>query len=447
MSGIRQTQNRNLPVLVTPGLSDRLWRPRWAGICLVGFLLFGLIGLNPLADNNSMAGSSDGNMGQQVVIIGLTGLLLLTTWRPGNLRANLALSWPILGLLAYCLFTLAWSAVPMIGLRRLALTTIGLWVLYRATNELGYGRTLLLMRIVAIILLVANYLAVMFTAHGIHHYELGSISTEAGSWRGIMIHKNLTGSATAISAILFIFDRRGLSRAFCNVVLVALLVFLVFTQSKTSISSMGAALAAGYAIRFLKVSNRSQTAISAIVLLLAALPLAAIYFGDLLETLNDPNAFTGRGQIWALLFRYAGDHFWTGAGFGSFWQVGAASPVLSLASGWVAELAAAGHNGYLDLLVTIGFPGLMLAVLVLLVMPAQRLMLADSAPRASRSLLFSIVVFCIFNNLTESELISGVIVDQMFLTITLALIPMIAPARKPVTSKGFAHRALRRLSR
>lgn len=95
----------------------------------------------------------------------------------------------------------------------------------------------------------------------------------------------------------------------------------------------------------------------------------------------------------------------------------------------MAELSAAGHNSYFDLLVTIGFPGLVLSVAVLVLYPVWRLLASDTLPAPSRSLLFSIIIFCVFNSLAESQFLDGKGVDQTILTMTCALI-----ALAPVTS-------------
>lgn len=411
-----------------------LWRLRWAAFCLSTFLLFEMIDMFGLMGGVGDPHAGDGNSVNQIVVIALTGMMALCCWRPSRMEANLAIPWPLLGLFGYCLFTLTWSDVPLIGFRRLVLAVMSMWLLFRCVNELGYGRTLFFVRAVFIMLLVANYLAVMFSPHGIHGYVFGDASTEAGSWRGAMIHKNIAGPACALTIMFFVFDRRTMPVMLRNAVLVAVVIFLWFTQSKSSMSSLAIALTTGYAVRFLRISKGSQTVIYVGLVAVLLLAVGGLFYSNALEQLDDPNAFTGRMQIWMALLLYAKQHLWTGAGFSSFWQVGTASPILHLAKGWVAEEAAAGHNGYLDLTVTIGLPGMILAVVLLLLRPAQRLMLAEKMPSESRSLLFSVVVFCICNNFAESQLIGGMLIDQMFLSIVLALMPF--ALGEPMVGRG-----------
>jgi O-antigen ligase len=105
-----------------------------------------------------------------------------------------------------------------------------------------------------------------------------------------------------------------------------------------------------------------------------------------------------------MLFHYAQDHLWTGAGFGSFWNVGDESPVYKYGQGF-STLVAVGHNGYLDLLVTVGLPGLMLAVIAVFIWPMMRMLTTHSLRPAKGGLICALLVFCIGHNFTESSLL------------------------------------------
>ena len=58
------------------------------------------------------------------------------------------------------------------------------------------------------------------------------------------------------------------------------------------------------------------------------------------------------GVPFAVLIAYARDHLLFGAGYGSFWGIGDASPMLAYGDTWLANVYEA-HDGYLDLLVNI----------------------------------------------------------------------------------------------
>ena len=119
--------------------------------------------------------------------------------------------------------------------------------------------------------------------------------------------------------------------------------------------------------------------------------------------LSDPAALTGRVQIWPLMLDYASDHLWLGSGYGSFWSIDNA-PIYEYTSGWLATINHA-HNGYLNLLVQIGLGGLIITVVVFIVQPVGRLLLARFSQMAWRFYFATALTFIYLNNLLESSLL------------------------------------------
>jgi O-antigen ligase len=121
---------------------------------------------------------------------------------------------------------------------------------------------------------------------------------------------------------------------------------------------------------------------------------------------EDPNEFTGRAAIWAAELRYIADHPLLGAGFGTLTDARSQSPLHTYVSGWV-DAASHGHNGYLQILVTIGSVGFVLAMLALVLAPARRLWALDLKDDAFRPMLFSLFVFALLHNVMESDFLEG----------------------------------------
>lgn len=402
-------------------------RHNWAAFCLVAYLLFIIVGLNPLAPDYSSVSSDgiyngEGSIGNQVVSLGLVLMLALATWRRGKWATNLALSPPVLLLMVYCLLTVSWSAVPDIALRRWGQAIISIWVLWRVSRELGYARVLWFVRLTLAIVLVLNYFAVIFLDHGIHRYAFGFDAELVGSWRGILNNKNTAGPVCAFTVIFFLMDRRGSSARKDYAIILSALIFLYFTQSKTSMSGLLVALMAGAAIRHYDPRATYAPLVRTALLFAAALPLVAVLFSARLVEYVDPYAFTGRVPIWKTMIAYSQDHFWTGTGFASFWQVGDASPAFTIGRKWGMASASSGHNGYLEMAATLGYPGLVLALVAMVMLPLHRLLRLEAIPMPCRSLLFTVIIFCVWNNLAESQFIDGRCIDQLFLTIAIALI-------------------------
>jgi len=400
-------------------------RRRWASFCLLGYIAFLLVRVDLLFSDGSMAQNADGSSFNQALSLGLALLLLVTTWRKGDVAASVSLSWPYLLMLGYCLISVVWSVAPDITLRRWGQTVISIWVIWRCSAELGYARTLWFFRATLAVLLVLNFLAVALLRHGVHDYYFGGDPGIVGAWRGLVNSKNAAGPICCMTIILYMFDTRGVSKILHAGVIALAAIFLYFTQSKSSMLSLSFAIMAGLAITMFDYAGAYKGLIRRAILLMLALPIVAAALFDRIEPYIDREAFSGRMRIWSTMALFTRDHFWTGAGFGAFWRSGKASPALTLGQGWVAESAPAGHNSYLDLLVTIGFPGMILAVGVLLLYPVWRLLNASSLPVPCRSLLFAIIFFCAFNSLAETQLLDGKGVDQVFLTMAGALIALI----------------------
>lgn len=396
-------------------------------LCLLAMLFLVFVGTTPFQEQIMSAGDSQGDVVRQVLIV-LILIVLAATMR--RAKGHLPFHVPVMVAvtLAYCLMSVSWALDPLIAIRRLALTAIVIAILFEAVSRLGYDRTMAVLRLSLVALLVGNFMVVAFSDYGVHHYVLGEAEDVVGNWRGILPHKNSAGVVCAFTILLFLFDRRRIPLPICIGVIAAAAIFLFFSQSKTSQAMLVLAIVGGLLVRPYSANYRSVLGLLALLLVGVALQLVVVYSDALAVLLSDPGALSGRAQIWPLLIAYSQQYPWTGAGFGSFWQIGANSPIWELTDGWVAEIASHGHNGYLDLVVTIGYPGMLLAVLALLIWPLVRVMLSFSVSKPQRSLLVAMVVFCIGHNLTESTLLDRSSIVQVMLMIAVALIYRLSSA-------------------
>jgi O-antigen ligase len=147
-----------------------------------------------------------------------------------------------------------------------------------------------------------------------------------------------------------------------------------------------------------------------------------------------PGALTGRGQIWPVLIQFSSQNLMLGSGYGSFWNIGDASPVLQLTSGWVSQITT-GHNGYLDLLVQIGVPGLVLSVFAIVILPLWTLTTQRGIPVRLGGTLIALLTFCIGQNMTESSLFNRDVAVWVAMAVTLAAIRQAAPLRQAESAR------------
>lgn len=378
--------------------------------------------LGPLMIYSEAGLVSEGNTGRQIIYAVLF-VGVLVALRPLEWERLIAVPLPMVAALGWCWISLAWSIDPLIALRRLLLTTMIIWMIYVGVRQLGTKLTIDMMRISFCVILVGNYAAVLlFPEFGIHLTNIIGDKDLAGSWRGIMSHKNFAGQVSALLIPLLIFDgsRRLLWLRIAGVVAAA--VFLYFSHSKTSLGLIGVAVLCGYAFHRLDPRRRAYILPLAMVLFAIMALLNDIYRNPILSLLRDPEAVTGRSSIWRPMLAYVNDHTLLGAGFGSFWNIGPGAPIFQYAKGWITTMAN-GHNGFLDLTVQLGVPGMLLVVFAAIILPLTQL-IRDSRIKSERAaIVVSIIVFAFMHNATETSLFDRDVILQVFLTFAIAAVP------------------------
>jgi len=364
--------------------------------------------------------------------------LAIAAVRPLN-RPSRLFAMPLLLVMAllWSWVSVRWAIAPDMAVRRLLLTTIVIWTIFLAVEDLGYTKTMKLIRVALIATLIANYVTVIFIPHfGIHQLEL-SVSRSGvdpglvGDWRGMMLQKNFAGAACAITLLVFSLDARRVRAWVRILVIAASILFLVKSGSKTSMGLSVLGLGLGWLFMRYNPVYRMFLIPLAIVAGAAAYLFVMMHWEALTAPLYNQAAFTGRTLIWPPLLAFAKDHLTLGAGYGSFWNIGPGkSPIYAYAKGWVVHITQ-GHDGYLDLLVTIGLPGLLLVVIATIIAPLVRLLVHPNVPRATGALLLAIVIFCAGHNFTESSLFDRDSVVQTFLMFAVALIYKVTPSPSP----------------
>ena len=351
-------------------------------------------------------------------------ILAARPWRhPERL---LVVPWPLLLALGWCWLSLTWAIEPAVGVRRLVLTSIVLWSLFALVREAGLDRSVTILRALLALLLAINFIAVLaYPAVGIHPADAADLT---GAWRGVMGQKNFAGFTSAMTVLLFAFDAGRVPLAVRIGIGIAAAIFLVLSDSATSMWVVAAALLVGglFAWRAARDGQRRLAAPgwawAPLALLAAVCVSMAADPTPYLQLVSDPTGFTGRTQIWSALIRAYADRPWLGVGYGSLWDLGPngpLSPYTNASSRWITEQSQ-GPQGYLDLLVQIGAPGTLLVLFATLVWPTQRLLRGGDHPE--RVLGAAMLIFCLGHNLTESTLFDRDALGQVFLMIAVALL-------------------------
>ena len=385
---------------------------------LLAFLLLAFVGLSPFAVQTpavtafgGVATTGAGDLARQLCYLAVFGAIVIGAVRAHGLQAASAVPVLLLLLLAWCLLSALWSGEPGVTLRRAGLAVVLVISAMLIVETVGAERSLVLWRWVLAAVLVANLASIHFIPQAVHLAGETDPSL-VGDWRGLYGHKNIAGSVGAMTAIVFLFTPRaspGMLRKLLDVAIaMAAVGFTVMTRSKSSLGLLAIALIAGIVYRIAWKKDLDRTIVVMVGALLAIV-VAVFVLSDpsmVARLFEDPQEFTGRTEIWAAEVAYIRDHALLGAGFGTFSDTGGLSPLHNyIGNSWVG-MASHGHNGYLQLLVTVGAIGFVLAFAGLIVAPALVFWKRGGCIEM-KTLLFALFAFLLMHNLMETDFLEG----------------------------------------
>jgi exopolysaccharide production protein ExoQ len=410
------------------GAGRRRTRATAKRVAMIALLIFVLLG--PIMTFGGLNITAEGTVERQVGYVAILALSLYAVY-PGATRASMiAMPIPLLVAFGWCWLSIVWSVDPGSSFRRLGLTTIVAWTIFLLVRNAPTRMVIDTLRWGLLAAIVISYL-VVFAAPvtGTHTMIEAAIPTALiGNWRGFLGHKNFAGAVCAMCIILFAFDVKRYPWYLRVGAYVIAGYFLFRTQSKTSAGMLALALLGG--AMFETLSRRLRNFLLPILLVASTTAWVVINgYKDVLQAnFLNPAAFTGRGHIWFTLLSYAHDHLLLGSGFGAFWNIGPQSPVFQYGQGYVTEISV-GHSGYIDQLVAVGLPGLLLMVFAAMVWPVARVVgRTDLSPQRG-GLIAAMLIFCIGHNTTESGLFERDAIVSGFLFIAGALALFAEPSR------------------
>ena len=393
------------------------FEPWVAEAAYVALLLLVFVGLSPFEtrDPATLAigapASGAGDLARQICYLAVFAVIVAAAFANRGWNAVTIIPLSLALLLGWCLLSALWAGEPGVAFRRAGLEIVIVVSVLLSIDTIGAERGLALWRYVLIGVLIVNWISIPLLPQAIHQAGEADPSL-VGDWRGLYFHKNITGSVCATSAIIFLFSAVEKRRLTDWALTAAAIGFLVMTRSKSSLAMLPVALAAGAIYRFAwkRDLDRLIVMVSAALLFVLAATIALLHADLIARFLEDTSELTGRAAIWQAEAAYIAAHPLLGSGFGTFADTGALSPLHDYfganTSAWVQNVAH-GHNGYLQILVTIGGVGFVLAMFAFVVKPALAFWPRDDAHLPLKSLLFSIFVFDLLHNLLESDFLES----------------------------------------
>jgi exopolysaccharide production protein ExoQ len=318
---------------------------------------------------NSSVGALDSFIAwSQYGILATTLFFLITGWRR---TVQVTVRNPFLLLFGiYSALSVYWSDFPAIttrsGLLFVSTTLFGTYLAHRYTIREQMKLVAIAMGLLGLMSLI---LAVVMPSAAIEQN-----SFRAGSWRGVFYHKNNLGLFMylgAITAILSAFDSDSTrSRRLAWVGLAITFGLIVLSSSKTSlliILILITLVPFARSFRWQATQLIPLLTVSILIVGTVAIGLVENYEPLLLGFGKDPT-LSGRTDIWVTVWRSAMERPWFGYGYDAFWveDGGKCLGECSYIRAAIHFEASSAHNGYIDLVASLGLVGTVLFGLGLL---------------------------------------------------------------------------------
>jgi O-antigen ligase len=293
-----------------------------------------------------------------VLIYCITFVLLFLRWKKvvALLRKDKSI-WLIWLLLSIVCLSSLWSVFPSESFRY-SIYSIGSTVfgLYLATRYTIKEQITIFSWTFGLIIFLSLFFIVALPKYGI----MGAI--HEGAWRGIFMHKNGFGSVLVLAAVVYFL--RALSEKSSSwlfwLLLACTIPLVILSRSSTSLVALLVMLTLCFIYRIFRWQYElmvSTILASVVIGILATLWLFNFGGFDLILTaLGKEPTLTGRTGIWQYSWDMIQLRPWQGYGLKAFWH-GLQGPSAYVELALTAPVAYA-HNGFLDILLAIGFLGL-----------------------------------------------------------------------------------------
>jgi exopolysaccharide production protein ExoQ len=265
----------------------------------------------------------------------------------------------LLMLVALPVCSIGWSVATEDTKRRIIALLISTLFGYYLGMRFSLGEGLrLLAKAMSVVTLLSLLMIVFWPALG----TMTEIFDNA--WRGIFTHKNTLGQMMLLNIIVIAIILPDLPkrRWMAGVALVLSCIILWFSFSRTP-------LLIGFVLLFVLLMLRclrlEQVKSAAAIASLCALAAAVILFilgnvGAFLGAFGKDTTLTGRTDLWHLVWALIQERFLLGYGYQAVWTDWSSPTArIWIALGWAAPSA---HNGFLEIWLTLGVVGLVLAL-------------------------------------------------------------------------------------
>lgn len=362
--------------------------------------------------------------------------LVILVRRPLQMLDTIKSNPLLVAVFALPVLSIAWSVDPGTTFRRAAaLVMTGVFCIYIAQrlSPEDFVRRLLLA------LFVGGVLSLLYTiADPQQAIEHSAINT--GSWKGVYGHKAILGriAAIAVTVSVYVRPRYRWERPMRWATIAIFLFLSIKSQSRASWLMMMGGFAFMFLIAILRNKRLSSGVKLAIALSLGFVVIAgaAASFDFIIAQMGRDDTFSGRTSLWTGAIAVAkASHPILGAGYRAFWTDAGAGGVREYVMDW-ARLPTHAHNGYLDVWLDLGIPGIIvfgLFVLVTVFRLARRVLREPGEPAWAAFSIFFFVF--LLNNFSVTVAFKHTDIAWIFAVLACLYTHGCVSARLPITAR------------
>jgi len=330
----------------------------------------------------------------------------------------------IIVLLLVAIASTAWSEDPLFTFRRsivlVATTAFGIYFGSRFTVP---QQLRLLAWSCTLVVFSSLMIAIFLPRYGVDH------DLHPGDWQGAFTQKNMLGRAMVLAVLVFYFVRPSMGRTVRWLGIAGAFALLVLSRSLTAAIVFAAIIATLPLYRLLRtrITFAIPVVIGMTLVIAACIQVLTSSLTNVLQILNRSPRLTGRTDLWYAVWLAIRKQPWLGYGFNTFWQgmKGESASVL-LTIRWPVLHS---HNGFLDLMLDLGFLGLIIFAAGYLALWRRAIGLAKLVRGPIPVWLCTFLLFIFLYNLTESSLLAENNICWVLYTATAVSLFLNVPAK------------------
>jgi exopolysaccharide production protein ExoQ len=368
-------------------------------ILFSAFLVVLIVGFSPFESSDSireLSTEGSGNLTRQIVFLFFLTLAVIFSVLNRSYLHIFKQNKILLSLVVFSICSALWSVDSMVTLRRSILLAVVIYTFLAFIYALGTDVAFRLMYKTLLYLILMSVFLSLTYENARHLSSDVYDDSLVDAWRGLFGHKNEASSLACLFIIMSLATIGKYKKIIWQLGFLSAIILLLFAGSKTCFLVLPISLILGYLLAYKNLN--AKISLMWLFLLPVIFVISDFVYGILF---SNPELFTGRGAIWSVLIEAIQDSPLLGHGYGVLWNSGDITPLANFGVNTIswATFVSHGHNGYLDVLASLGFIGYMLLLIIFI----QTTSLGAGMPHSLRYFYFAFIVFFMFHNFFESS--------------------------------------------